>query len=443
MLKQQIQPKKLILKSYQKEAADLVLEKKRFGLFLDMGLGKTVISLSVIKTLLEQRKIKKALIIAPLTVAKNTWSDEIHKWDEFKNLKVSVGAGLDKKARIEALNIQADVYVINSELLKWMYDYGFSKYGMIVIDESVAFKNYKSIRFKTIIGFTSIYTILLSGTPCPNGYLDLWSQIYILDRGKLFGKTFYEYRSKYFKQIDRYGYKWKCINPKEIEEKLKTISISMKSEDYLELPDRIYLTRSFKLPNIEEYRAFEKERLLQIGDSTIVAETASVIANKLLQYCNGVIYDEFKNEVFVHDQKIQILKDIINKYPNDNLLVAYNYISDLHQLQKHFKEGVLYSSDKKADWNKGKIKLMFTNPQSSSEGLNLQDGGHIIIWYGLTWNLKTYLQFNKRLHRLGQTKPVIIIRITSKETVEERMMKVLEMKDATQEQLLEAIKLGD
>ena len=365
----------------------------------------------------------------------------MQKWNEFKDLKILSITGLNPNERISKLNSKADIYVINSELVKWLYDNGFNKYGMLIIDESVAFKNHKSIKFKHIKGFISSYSILLSGTPCPNGYLDLWSQIYILDKGKSFGKTFYEYRNKYFKQVDRYGYKWECIKPKGIEEKLKTISISMKAEDYLELPDMIHLTRSFNLPNIEEYRRFERERILEIEDSTIVAETATVIGNKLLQYCNGVIYDEFKKEVLIHDEKIQILQDIIDKYPNDNLIIAYKYLSDLRQLQKHFNHGVLYNNDVKSDWDAGKIKLMFTNPQSTSEGLNLQQGGNIIVWYSLTWSLKDYQQFNKRLHRLGQTKPVIIIHIVSKNTVEERMVNVLKNKEATQNQLLEAIKI--
>lgn len=429
----------LKLHKYQQEVVDLVLDKKRFAVFLGMGMGKTLIALSVAKTLLQQGKIKKTLIIGPLSTVSNTWHTEIEKWAEFEHLTYSICTG-NEKQRLVALNADVDCYIINRENVKWMLDNGFSKYGFIVVDESSSFKNASSIRFKALKKFTSRYMILLSGTPSPRSYFDIWSQIYLLDGGKRLGKNFHQFRNRYFK-ADYMGFNWKCTDSGVIIDKIKDISIFYDSDDQLTLPDKMSLNTHVGIPMLK-YHKYRDEMYLNVRGEELTAFNRGVLTNKLLQYCNGAVYNEDGKTVHIHDVKLHALSDIIDNNANENIIVAYNFKSDLCRLTKRFKDAVVMdnSNEMIKRWNNGHIKLLLAHPASSSMGLNLQQGGNVIVWFGLTWNLEHYLQFNARLHRQGQTKPVIVNHIVAKNCMDDKLLYNLNIKDITQQKLLDNLK---
>lgn len=403
-----------------------------------MGIGKTIVALTVISDLLDEFSITKALVIAPLLVAKNVWHNEIQQWEHVKHLTYSIVNGTEKE-RLKALNKDVNVYIINRENVPWLYQNGFTEFDFIVLDESSSFKNPSSKRFKAIKKFKYDYLIELTGTPSPNGLLDIWSQYYLLDRGKSLGHAMYIYKEKYF-YTDYYGYKWTPKNPDLIYKAIEHLTISMKDEDYLDLPERIDLITPIVIPEYQKYKELEKEFILQIKDNEIVVSSLPVLGNKLLQFCNGAIYDENKNILEIHQAKLEALEDIIEDNPNENILVAYNFKSDLERLKNRFKHAVTMNVEGNMieKWNKGEIKLLLCHPASSGKGLNLQYGGYIIVWFGLTWNLEDYLQFNKRLHRPGQLKPVIINHIIAQDCIDEKILKVLNQKNVTQQNLLNA-----
>lgn len=429
------------LHSYQIKAVEFILDKKKCALYLDMGLGKTVITLTAILSLIDNKFISKVLVIGPLRVINNVWHNEIQKWEHLKHLTYSLIIG-NEKQRLEALNQKADIYLINRENTEWLYSQN-NNWDMIVLDESSSFKNASSKRFKAIKKFNYNYIVELSGTPSPNNLLDLWSQIYLIDKGIRLGKAMYIYKAKFFFS-DYTGYNYKPIHPPHIFDSISDITLSMKAEDYIQLPDKIETTTKvkFSYSHMKTYNEIRKEFITNIGNKEITVSTAAVLSNKLLQFCNGAIYDENKNIIEIHNAKLDALEDLIEDNPDENILVAYNYKSDLIRLQKRFKHAIVMDKEgKNVDlWNKGKIKLLLCHPASSGKGLNLQQGGHIIIWFGLTWNLEDYLQFNARLYRIGQSKPVIINHIIAENCIDEMIMKVLNNKNVNQNILLNALK---
>jgi SNF2 family DNA or RNA helicase len=428
------------LRSYQLRAIDYIIEKKRCGLALDMGLGKTISSLTAFVKL-HNIEVKKLLIIAPLNVAKNVWHNEILNWEHTKHLTYSICIGTEKE-RLEALNKDVDVYIINQENIAWMYKKGFKKYGMIIVDESHCFKNHTSKRFRSLKKFTSKYIVLLSGTMMPKSYLDVWAQQFLIDKGESLGKTMSQYLHDYFLYNSR-TYDYFCLYPDDIADCLKANWLSMKSEDYLELPDKILNNISVEIDNYHEYKKFEKEYLLKINDAEITAVNAAVLSNKLLQYCNGAIYDEYKNYIEIHNNKLDSLEQIIENYPEENILIAFNFKCDENRIKSKFKHAITLNSKNITEieqkWNKKQIKLLLCQC-STAKGLNLQQGGRIIVWFGLTWNMENYKQFNARLHRQGQTKPVVIYHLVASKCMDERVLNVLQTKDLSQEELIKILK---
>ncbi|MEG2291782.1 MAG: DEAD/DEAH box helicase [Carnobacterium sp.] len=441
------------LHDYQRFSADWVLDHPYCGLLLDMGLGKTLSSLTAIEELLHTfESVDKVLVIAPLSVAEKTWSDEIEKWDHLNHLTFSKILG-NQKQRLEALEKKADVYLINRENVVWLVDYYKKRWPFetVIIDEISSFKDPKSKRFKALRKVRPLIKRLvgLTGTPAPNTLIDLWPQIYLMDQGERLGKTIGAYRNRYFYPGQTSGYavySW-CLKPgaeEEIYSKISDICVSMKSKDYLKLPPRFNNIIEVALNKKEEkqYKQLERDLLLPLTDSDVVASNAAVLSNKLLQLANGCIYDEDGEPQFIHDAKIEALERVIEDAQGQPILIFYSYKHDLARIQKRFKEAK--SLDVKAGdikkWNNGEIPLLLAHPQSAGHGLNLQQGGHIIVWFGLTWSLEYYQQANARLDRQGQKESVIVHHIVTRDTLDEKVIKVLEQKEKGQDALLEAVK---
>ena len=434
------------LHNYQEAALKVILQKRKCGLFLDMGLGKTTTTLTAASDMIDDFLIAKVLIIAPLRVANSVWKQEALKWNHLKNLNIVICTGSEKQ-RLEAIKSNADIYVINRENISWLVEKCPWIWDMVVIDESSSFKNNKSQRFKSLKQITKHLKslVLLSGTPSPNGEMDLWSQLYLIDNGERLGRTITNFRQRFFTS-DYMGYNYKIIPgaSEKIKELIKDVCITMSAEDYLDLPGEISLTEYIEMPeNVkEQYKELEKNFLLSIGDIDIASPSSSAVANKLLQMCNGAIYDSLGNTHEIHNVKLDALKEIIEENPNENFLIAYNYKSDLQRILKTFPEAVVLSKGTKEqnDWNAGKIKILVTHPASAGHGLNLQFGGNIIIWFGLNWSLELYQQFNKRLNRQGQKNLVKIIHIVAKGGLDENVMLALGNKAKTQQNLIDYLK---
>ena len=436
--------------AYQERCVAFIKEKRRCGLLLEMGLGKSVSTLTAIIDLIEDFSVRRVLVIAPLRVANSVWAQEVKKWQHLSGLRVSVCTGSEKQ-RLTALHMDADVFVINRENITWLVDTKRTKwpFDMVVIDESSSFKNATTKRFRSIrkILPDTDYMVLLTGTPSPNSLLDIWSQIYMIDFGMSLGRTITAYKQRFFEQ-GYMGYTW---TPRDgasttIHSLIESNVIHMSAKDYLDVPDRINLTERIELEPavMAQYKEFERTFLLELDNGDEVeAISAGVLANKLLQTANGSAYTD-KNGAWavIHNEKLDALADIIEDNPNENILVAYNYRFDLERLQAKFKGAVVL--DKKQEtidrWNRGEIKLLLAHPASAGHGINLQSGGSMIVWFGLTWSLEYYQQFNARLHRQGQLKPVRIVHIVCADTIDERVMSVLSTKDATQKNLLAALK---
>lgn len=428
------------LRDYQLKAIKYILTKKKCGLNLDMGLGKTISSLTAF-TKIKDKAVKKLLIIAPLNVAKNVWHNELAKWEHTKDLTYAICCG-NSKERLKGLHKNVDIYIINQENIPWMLDNGYDKYGMIIVDESSGFKNYASKRFKALKKFTCKYMVLLTGTPIPNGLIDIWSQQYLIDRGVLLGKNITTYKSAYF-EADYNGYKYTCKYPDLICNLLSNNWLSMKSKDYLDLPNKIISTISVTIDNYDLYKKYEKSFYLNFKGEDLIALNAAVLSNKLLQYCNGAVYNDENTPLEIHRNKLYMLEELLEFHQNENVLLAFNYKSDEARIKKRFKHAVTLSTNNinkvEKDWNNGTIRLLLCHC-NSAKGLNLQKGGRIIIWFGLTWNLESYLQFNARLHRQGQTKPVIIYHLVASKCKDEQLIKALTAKNVTQNKLFEVLK---
>jgi len=439
---------------YQQHAIEKILDLPAVGLFLDMGMGKTICALTAVLDLLYNWfDVAKVLVIAPKRVAEDTWSRETQKWEHTKHLKIAKALGTAKQ-RKAALESQADIYVINRENTEWLVDL-YQKdwpFDMVVIDELSSFKSSKARRFRALRKVRPFIKRIvgLTGTPAPNGLIDLWPQLYLLDQGERLGKTVTGYRNRYFepgRRDPRRGivFEW---NPKPgaeeaIYEKISDICISMQAKDYLELPERVNNVIPVNLPAMAwaKYEQLEKDLLLPFTESDVVADTAAVLSNKLLQMANGAVYDEDRGVKQIHGAKLEALEDVVEAANGKPVLVYYAYRHDRDRIKDKFKSARFLDTEKDIkDWNDGKVEILLAHPASAGHGLNLQTGGHIIVWFGLTWSLELYQQGNARLDRQGQQHNVIIHHLVAEGTIDEDVMKVIEGKAVGQEALLEAVK---
>ena len=441
---------------YQQYAINHILDHQASGLFLDMGMGKTVSSLTAVDDLIFLGEATKVLVIAPKRVAEDTWSTEVEKWDHLKHLKISKILGTPKK-RLEAAEAEADIYVTNRENVEWLVDNYFKnwKWDTLIIDELSSFKSSKAKRFRALKKVRPYFKriIGLTGTPAPNSLIDLWPQIYLLDGGERLGKTITGYRERYFTPGDRnqfvvFNYNLRPGAEEAIHNKISDICVSMKADDYLDMPERIDNIIKVDLPKkaLKEYEELEKELIIKLDDEDITAANSAVLTGKLLQMCNGAIYaDETKEVINIHDEKLNALIDIIEAANGKPVLIFYSFKHDLIRIQKFLKKNKIKGQElggpegiKK--WNNGEISVLLLHPASAGHGLNLQYGGNIIVWFGLTWSLELYQQACARLYRQGQKETVIIHHIIAKGTVDEDVMKALQGKEINQNMLLEAVK---
>lgn len=438
------------LHDYQRRTVDSIKTRRRCGLALEMGLGKTVSTLTATADLLDGCMIDRVLVIAPLRVANSVWSQEARDWAHLRRLKVVVCTGSERQ-RLTALQKTADVYIINRENVPWLVEHYKTKwpFDAVIIDESSSFKSQAAQRWKAlrrVLPMTD-YMVLLTGTPAPNSLLDLWAQQYLIDQGAALGKTFTAYKQRFF-DADFMGYKFspKAGAAEKIHALLADSWISMAASDYLELPERIDLVEPVYLPPavLKAYLDFERTLLAELPDGQeIEASSAAVLANKLLQWCNGATYTDDKgNWSPLHTAKLDALAEIIEDNPGETVLVAYNYKSDLARIRERFPDAVVLDKEPStiARWNAGEIRMLLAHPASAGHGLNLQHGGALCVWYGLSWSLELYQQFNARLHRQGQTRPVRIVHLVASGCIDERVMAVLGQKDAQQNALLDALR---
>lgn len=444
--------------AYQRHCINKIIEIKKLGLFLDMGLGKTVTTLTAVKELKYDRfQVRKVLVIAPKKVAEGTWTREKDKWDHTKVLRVSAVLGGPAK-RIRALNAQADIYIINRENVVWLVDYYRNSwpFDMVVVDESSSFKSHKAKRFKALasMGAHIDRMVELTGTPSPNGLDDLWSQVYLLDGGERLGRKYTQFRERYFDPGDRgpdviYNYKAKPGSEDSILGKISDICISMKAGDYLQLPEVTYHQVPVVLDSRAEksYRELERKMVLELpddGDDISVA-SAAALSNKLLQLANGAVYDDDHSVHEVHSCKIEAFLELVESLQGKPALVFYNFQHDRERILKALeKSGLrireLKTSRDEDDWNRRGIDILLAHPASSAYGLNLQQGGNHVVWFGLTWNYELYVQANKRLHRQGQSERVFVHHLVCSGTRDEDVMKALERKDDVQGWVMESLK---
>ena len=435
---------------YQRRAIRRVLDQTHVGLFLMMGLGKTVITLTAIEELMFDRfEISRVLVIAPKRVAEDTWTREHSKWDHLRELKIAKVMGTAAQRR-KALASDADIYVVGRDNVVWLTEElkGWP-FDMVVIDELSSFKNPQAKRFKALrkVIPRAKRVVGLTGTPSPNGLMDLWAEIYLLDRGERLGKTLGAYRERYFRPGARNGsvvYKWIPTRTaqKEIQEKLADICVSMSARDYLQLPDRIDNVIHVQLAPSEmaAYWTMEREQLLQIHDAEVAALSAAAVMTKLLQIANGSVYAEDGTVVPIHKAKLEALGEILEA-TDEPVLIFYSFRHDADTIRAQYPEArTLESEEDIAEWNAGKIRILLAHPASVGYGLNLQDGGHVIVWYGLTWSLELYQQANARLHRQGQSRPVIIHHLIAEHTADEQVLDALQKKDTSQAALLAALR---
>jgi SNF2 family DNA or RNA helicase len=444
--------------NYQKFLIEKLIKKPKLALFVDMGLGKTVCTLTAILDLMYERfKVGRVLVIAPLRVARKTWSDEIKKWDHLKDLDYSIAVGTEEE-RIAALNANVDVCMINRDNVKWMVDYFlWSKqiwpFDMLVIDESSSFKSHDSQRFKSLKKVAAITrrVVLLTGTPSPNGLIDLWSQIYLLDGGRRLRKTITAYRLKYFdigahEGHTVYKYELKPGADKEIYNRIKDITVSLRAKDHLKMPKRVDNIIKLELPKDlrKKYDQLEEDLIVELDNEEVVtAGSKAVVTNKLLQFANGAVYNEDKGVSLIHDIKLAALDEILDDCFGKPVLVVYSYKHDLSRLKsylKAYKPRTLTTEKDEDDWNAGKIPVLLAHPASVGHGLNIQNGGSIIVWFGLTWSLELYQQLNARLFRQGQPHTVVINHLVMEGTHDEDVMARLEAKEITQDDLINAVR---
>ena len=438
--------------NYQKYAMEFILMHPSAALLLDMGLGKTVITLTAIKELMYERfEVNKVLVIAPLRVARDTWPAEIRKWNHLAGLTYAVAVG-SQAERLAALRSKADIHIINRENVTWLVEESGLPfdYDLVVIDELSSFKSYCAKRFKSLLSVrrTVKRIVGLTGTPSSNGLMDLWAQFRLLDLGERLGRYISRYRERYFLPDKRnaqvvFTYKLKPGAEEQIYNAISDITISMKAEDYLDLPPCIHNVVKVALSERERevYERFRKEMVISLGGEEIDAMNAAALSNKLLQMANGAVYDDRHTGHQIHDRKLDALEDLIEAANGRPVMVCYWFRHDLERIRRRFPMvRELKTTKDIEDWNAGKIPVALVHPASAGHGLNLQYGGCILIWFGLTWSLELYQQTNKRLHRQGQKSTVVIHHIVADGTIDELVLAALHRKDQTQTALIDAVK---
>ena len=441
---------------YQQYCAARIVADAAVGLFLDMGLGKTVITLDAINTLRYDRwAVQRVLIIAPKKVAEGTWTKEAQKWEHLRHLRISAVLGSQQK-RLRALATPADIYVINRDNVAWLVDYFKNAwpFDMVVLDESSSFKNSQSKRFKALKLVRSRINRLveLTGTPASNGLIDLWAQIYLLDGGARLGRTLGQYRERFFDPDKRSRTQIFSYTPKDgsmeyIQQAIGDICVSMKAEDYLNLPDRMFDDVPVVLDDKarKAYRQLERDLLLELDEGQITAASAGVLTGKLLQLCNGAVYDSEKRPLAIHNCKVEAFLEVLEQLNGQHCLVFYNFQHDRDRLLAALEPlglrvRVYQNAADEDAWNAGEIDVLMAHPASCAYGLNLQNGGHHIVWFGLTWSLEQYEQANKRLHRQGQRHPVIVHHLVVQGGMDEDVIESLRAKGDTQEAVMRALK---
>lgn len=436
---------------YQTYATDFILDNSIAAIFLEMGLGKSIITLTAILDLcLDSFEVGKVLVIAPLRVARDTWPAEINKWEHLKGLDFQVAIGTEAE-RITALKRPASIYLINRENVDWLVNKSNLPfdYDMVVIDELSSFKSHTSKRFKSLLKVRpKVKRIVgLTGTPSSNGLMDLWAEFRILDMGKRLGRYITHYRNSFFEPDKRnqhmiFSYKPIIGADKAIYNLISDITISMKSVDYLKMPECIINEVPVHMnPNEQDlYDNFREDMVIKLKEEEIDAINAAVLSGKLLQMANGAVYDEEKRAHYIHDRKLDALEDLIEGANGKPVLIAYWYNHDLERIKNRFKIREIKTSKDIKEWNEGLIPVAVIHPASAGHGLNLQSGGSTIIWFGLTWSLELYQQTNARLWRQGQNEPVVIHHIIAKGTIDEDVMEAIKRKEKTQSNLIDAVK---
>lgn len=443
---------KYVPHDYQTYATEFIEEHPVAAVLLDMGLGKSVITLTAIKNLcLDTFEVQKILVIAPLRVARDTWKAELEKWEHLRCIKYSVAVGTEAE-RKAALQKPANLYIINRENVGWLIEQSGLPfdYDMVVIDELSSFKSHQAKRFRSLMKVrpTVKRMVGLTGTPSSNGLMDLWAEFRLLDMGKRLGRFITHYRDEFFRPDKRNGqvifsYKPKDGAEEEIYRRISDITISMKSTDFLQMPECVINEVEVSLSDKEMkmYNGLKKDLVLAIANKEIDAVNAGALSNKLSQMANGAVYDEDKNYIEIHDRKLDALEDLIEQSNGKPVLVAYWFKHDLERIKKRFTVREIKTSKDIVDWNNGSIPVAVIHPASAGHGLNIQEGGSTLIWFGLTWSLELYLQTNARLWRQGQkSKTVVIHHIITKGTTDEQIMKALRTKETTQDALMEAVK---
>lgn len=436
---------------YQKYATQFILAHPIAAVFLEMGLGKSVITLTALFDLcLDQFLIRKVLVIAPLRVARETWPSEIKKWDHLQGLTYSVVVGTEAERKAALMQV-ADVYIINRENVDWLITKSGIRFDfdMVVIDELSSFKSYQAKRFKSLLKARPYVKRIvgLTGTPSSNGLMDLWAEFRVLDLGERLGRYITHYRNAFFTPDKRNGevvFSYKPLPGAEeaIYKRISDVTISMKSCDYLKLPECVINEVPVTMDEKEMaiYDKFREDMVANIKDKEIDAVNAAVLSGKLLQMANGAVYDDEKNSLHIHDRKLDALEDLIEGANGKPVLIAYWYQHDAERIKDRFQVREIKTSKDIEDWNAGKIPAAIIHPASAGHGLNLQTGGSTLIWFGLTWSLELYQQTNARLHRQGQKDTVIIHHIIAKGTIDEQVMKALRKKEKTQDALIDAVR---
>lgn len=449
---------KLTLHNFQVVAKDFIIGHPYAAVILDMGMGKTATTLSAVNELMFDRfEVTKVLVIAPLRVANTVWSDEIEQWAELRHLRYSKIVGTPKQRKV-ALQKDADVYIVNRENLPWLVEQcsPYFKWDMVVIDELSSFKSWQSKRFKAFMAMRPYMKRIvgLTGTPSSNGLMDLFAEFKVIDGGERLGRFIGEFRSRYFEEGRRNGnivYEYIPMDYAEcqIQDKISDITISMKALDYLDMPELISTKKLVRMSEKEKekYSQFKKEYVLsELDGLEVTAANAASLTNKLVQLSNGAVYSDDHTVVPLHEQKLDALEDILESANGEPILVAYWFKHDLARIMGRLeklkvKSRVLKTEEDIREWNKGNVPVGLLHPAGAGHGLNLQKGGHHLVWFGLTWSLELYQQTNARLWRQGQEAETVVIQhIVTEGTIDEEILKALENKDAQQERLIEAVK---
>lgn len=448
----------LQLHDYQGITKDFIITHPHAAIILDMGMGKTATTLSAVNELIYDRfEVSKVLVIAPLRVAKTVWSDEIEQWAELSHLRYSKIIGTPKQ-RVQALQVDADVYITNRENLPWLvkHCHPHYKWDMVVIDELSSFKNWKSQRFKAFMAMRPMMkrVVGLTGTPSSNGLMDLFAEFKVIDGGQRLGRFIGEYRSRYFREGRMngnvvYDYIPMDYAEAQIYDKIADISISMKAMDYLKMPELLSTKRLVRLSEKEQklYDELRKNLVIEtVGEDEVTVANAATLSNKLCQMSNGAVYSDNEAVFNIHDQKLDALEDILEAANGESVLVAYWFKHDALRIEERLKQLKIQYSFLKTEedirsWNEGKISVGLIHPQSAGHGLNLQNGGHHLVWFSMIWSLELYQQTNARLWRQGQQHQTVVIQhIVSEGTIDEDILEALSQKDKVQERLIAAVK---